>query len=222
MRGVFVTGTDTGVGKTAVAAATVAALRADGLRVAAFKPAVSGLDEDPGPNGWPIDHELLASLTGQASQDVSPHRYGPAVSPHLAAEQAADRITLQPLIRHAERLAAEHDVVVGEGAGGLLVPLGPNLLIRDVVAALRLPIVVVARPGLGTINHTLLTLAAARAAGIAVRAVVLNRFSGVDAIERSNLETLRELARCEVLTLGEVALDDLAVAGAALEPRRWL
>ncbi len=90
MRGLFVTGTDTGAGKSVVAAAIGAALVARGTRVAAFKPVVTGLDDPPG--DWPPDHELLASVTGQRPGEVAALTFGPAVSPHLAAELDATRI----------------------------------------------------------------------------------------------------------------------------------
>src|SRR5918911_3013334 len=106
MRGVFVTGTDTGVGKTIVAAAICAALAARGRRVAAFKPVVTGLDEPEG--DWPRDHELLASVAsaGQRPEDVAPLRFGPPVSPHLAADLAGERIEPLELARLAREAAA--------------------------------------------------------------------------------------------------------------------
>ena len=94
MRGLFVTGTDTGVGKTVVSAAICAALVARGESVAAFKPAVTGLDEAPG--DWPHDHELLASVTGQAPEEVSPYRFGLPASPHLAGERSTRRSSTHP------------------------------------------------------------------------------------------------------------------------------
>ena len=124
MRGLFVTGTDTGVGKTVVAGAIVAALRARGERVAAFKPVVTGLDE-PAEPGWPRDHELLAAAAGVAAEAVAPHAFGPPVSPHLAAELAGVELDLDAIVVAASAAAAEAgaSVLVAEGVGGLLVPL---------------------------------------------------------------------------------------------------
>ena len=140
MRGVFVTGTDTEVGKSVVAASICAALAARGERVAAFKPVVTGLDEEPGEFGR--DHELLAAAAnaGQLASDVTPHVFGPAVSPHLAAELAG--VTIEP----ANLLAAAraHELVVCEGVGGLLVPITPGYLVRDLAVDLALPVVIVA------------------------------------------------------------------------------
>jgi dethiobiotin synthetase len=185
-RGVFVTGTDTGVGKTALAAAIAAALRARGERVAAAKPVLTGLDED-----GPFDHELLAATTGQPPEDVAPVRFGPAVSPHLAAELAGAALEVGTLAARTLATGRTQDILVVEGVGGLLVPLGPRSSVRDLAAALDLPVVIAARPGLGTINHTLLTLEAARTAGLDVRAVVLTPWPAEpSAMERSNAETI--------------------------------
>jgi dethiobiotin synthetase len=221
LRGLFVTGTDTGVGKTVVAAALAAALRADGVDVAAFKPVVTGLDE-PEPDR-PADHELLAAAAGRRADEVTPHRFGPAVSPHLAAELAGTVLDPAALLAAARGLRA--DVVVGEGVGGLLVPLTLGYTVRDFAIDLGWPVVVAARPGLGTINHSLLTVEAARTAGLDVRAVVLTpwpRHPGV--MQRSNLEAVARLGAVEVATLSKVGLgaDQLARAGATLPYAGWL
>lgn len=226
MRGVFVTATDTEVGKTVLAAAVASALRLAGLDVRAYKPAVTGLDEPVA--GVLADHELLARVTGDDPSAVSPHRFGPAVSPHLGAALAGQELSPRAMVAAARAQAdrSRDGVLVAEGVGGLLVPLTPTWLVRDLAVELGLPLIVAARPALGTINHTLLTLHAARAAGLDVRAVVLTPWpSAPSTIEASNLETLRELAGCEVTVLPRLAaLDDdaLAAAGASLSPARWL
>jgi dethiobiotin synthetase len=221
LRGLFVTGTDTGVGKTVVAAALAAALRADGVDVAAFKPVVTGLDE-PEPDR-PADHELLAAAAGRRADEVTPHRFGPAVSPHLAAELAGAALDPAALVAAARGLRA--DVVVGEGVGGLLVPLTLGYTVRDLAIDLGWPVVVAARPGLGTINHSLLTVEAARAAGLDVRAVVLTPWPRQPSVmQRSNLDAIARLGGVEVTTLGEAGLEvaQLARAGATLPYARWL
>jgi dethiobiotin synthetase len=220
LRGVFVTGTDTGVGKTVLAAALAAGLHADGVDVAAFKPAVTGLDE---PEDRPADHELLAAAARRPADEVTPHRFGPAVSPHLAAELARTAIDPAALVAAARSLRAE--VVVAEGVGGLLVPLTLGYTVRDLAVDLGWPVVVAARPGLGTINHSLLTVECARAAGLDVRAVVLTPWPAQpSAMQRSNLDAISQLGRVEVATLAEVGVDvdQLALAGATLPYARWL
>ena len=225
MRGLLVTGTDTGAGKTIVAAAVCAALRARGERVAAFKPAVTGLDA-PDPV-WPMDHELLAACTGTAADVVAPYTYGPPLSPHRAAELAARPIDPAVLVRRAEDAAAGADVLVAEGVGGLLVPLTLGYLVRDLAVDLGLPVVVAARPGLGTINHTLLTVEAARAAGLRVAAVVMGPWPGAgeDAAAAANADAVARLGAVDVVRMPRVAGPDvaaLAAAGASLPLERWL
>jgi dethiobiotin synthetase len=223
LRGCFVTGTDTGAGKTVVAAAIVAALRASGVRVAAFKPVVTGLGEPDA--AWPADHELLAAAAGARPHDVCATTFAPAVSPHLAAELAGVRLSLDELATGARRVALDADALVVEGVGGLLVPLTPAHDIRDLAVDLGLPLVVAARPGLGTINHSLLTLEAARAAGLGVRAVVLTPWPAEPSVmERSNRDTIAHRGAVDVWTLPEVtpAVEDLARAGAPLPVSEWL
>ncbi len=213
--GVFVTGTDTGVGKTVVAASLCAALRASGRDVAAVKPVLTGLD-DAGEAEWPLDHELLGAAAGRAPDDVAPLRFGPAVSPHLAAELAGAVIDRARLVADVVAAAARAEVAVVEGVGGLLVPIGPGFSVRDLAADLGLPLVVAARPGLGTINHTLLTLEAARAAGLRVAAVVLTPWPAEpSAMERSNRETIERLGGVAVHTLPHVAAPEPAALAAA-------
>ena len=219
MRGVFVTGTDTEVGKSVLAASICAALAARGERVAAFKPVVTGLDEEPGELGR--DHELLASAanSGQTPDEVAPYRFGPPVSPHLAAELAG--VTIEP----AELVAAAraHELVVCEGVGGLLVPITPGYLVRDLAVDLALPVVIAARPGLGTINHSLLTVEAARATGLRVAGVVMTPWPEEPTpMERSNRATVEQLGRVAVSGLPRTTPDALAAAGAGLPLDDWL
>ncbi|HEY6779922.1 MAG TPA: dethiobiotin synthase [Thermoleophilaceae bacterium] len=221
MRGCFVTGTDTEVGKTVVAAAACAALTARGVRVAAFKPVVTGLDDPVGE--WPRDHELLAATTGQAPADVAPYLFGPPLSPHYAAELANATIDPAHVVAHARRTSTATDVLVCEGVGGLLVPLTPGYLIRDLAIELALPLVIAARTGLGTINHTLLTIEAARAAGLRIAGIVLTPWPDApEPIERSNRATIERLANVPVSGLPRTDPASLAAAGSRLPLDRWL
>jgi dethiobiotin synthetase len=252
VRGLFVTGTDTGAGKTLLSAALLAAMAAAGESVRAHKPVVTGLDDEP-PADWPRDHELLASVAGMDPREVAPLRYGPAVSPHLAAELAGQRLDPARLIGAAHEAAGgaaheaaseaahatpgettretphargEQHTLIVEGVGGLLVPFAEDFTVRDLAVALGLPLLIAARPGLGTINHTLLTLHAARAAGLEVAAVVLTPWPDEpSALERSNRETIARLGEVEVEVLATVAHpqgSDLRAAGERLPWRRWL
>ncbi len=176
MHGLFITGTATGTGKTVVAAAICAALTARGERVAAYKPVVTGLDEPDAT--WPMDHELLAACAQSTAGAVTARTFGPPLSPHRAAELAGRPLDPAVLVADARRAAAAGDVLVAEGVGGLLVPLTLGYLVRDLAVDLGMPVVIAARPGLGTINHTLLTVQAARAAGLRVAGVAMGPWPG--------------------------------------------
>jgi dethiobiotin synthetase len=204
LRGVFVTGTGTAVGKTVVAAAIAHALAAEGGDVGVFKPAVTGLDEPGEP-----DHALLRRAAGSAQSDgeIAPYRYGPPVSPHLGAEMSGERIEPARLLAVAGDAAKDADDLVCEGVGGLMVPLTLGYLVRDLARDLALPLVVAAAPGLGTINHTLLTLEAARAVGLEIASVVLTPWpEDPDAVCRSNREAIERLGGVRTGVLPELDL----------------
>jgi dethiobiotin synthetase len=206
--GVFVTGTSTEVGKTVVAAVIARSLATAGRRVAVFKPAVTGLDEEGEP-----DHRLLrrAAASTQGDEEIAPYRYGPPMSPHLAAELAGEEIDPARLLSAARAAAASADALVCEGVGGLLVPLSSRYLVRDLAADLALPLIIAAPPGLGTINQTLLTVEAARSAGLEIAAVVLTPWpQSPAAIEKSNRETIADLGEVPVETLPRLDLADPA------------
>jgi dethiobiotin synthetase len=219
--GVFVTGTGTEVGKTVVAAVIARTLAEAGKRVAVFKPAVTGLDELPadGPRTGHIgpfeahrpDHEALRRAAGssQSDDEIAPYRYGPPMSPHLAAKLAGEEIEPERLLGVARAAAEGADVLICEGVGGLLVPLSPRYLVRDLAVDLALPLVVAASPVLGTINHTLLTIEAARAVGLEVAAAVLTPWpADPTPIEESNRETIAALGKVRVETLPALDLED--------------
>jgi dethiobiotin synthetase len=223
VRGLFVTGTDTGVGKTIVAAAICAALAARGDRVAAFKPVVTGTDDAPG--AWPPDHELLATSAnaGQTAADIAPVTFGPPLSPHYAAELANTTIGPAHLLAAARTAGERANTLICEGVGGLLVPLTPDYSVRDLAVELAFPLIVVARTGLGTINHTLLTVEAARAAGLHVAGIVMTPWTASpEPIEQSNRATVERLSGVPVSGLAPTTPSQLAAAGAALPLDSWL
>ena len=191
-RGYFVTATDTGVGKTVVTAGLAAAFRARGHDVAVFKPVQSGaLAADPSGD---------AALLGADCV----YAFSAPLAPLVAARAEGSTIALEPLVKRAEELAREHEFLLVEGAGGLLVPLADGLDLADLAAALGLPLVVVARAGLGTVNHTLLTIEAARARGLELAGVVLNGKSDESTADNAALieasSGVRVLAQVPLLT----------------------
>lgn len=176
-KGIFVTGTDTGVGKTVITAALAAALRHRGFDAGVMKPVQTG--SEPTPVGLTApDAEYLTRVAGvfDPPELVCPSRFTAPLAP-LTAARLADREVDLAAIRAAFReLTARRSPVLVEGAGGLAVPIRKDYLMSDLAADLGLPVVVVARPGLGTINHTLLTVHFARAAGLRVLGIIVNNY----------------------------------------------
>lgn len=173
-RGVFVTGTDTGVGKTIVAATLARILRMKGYSVGVMKPVTSGCLEL---NGKPVSEDalLLCKAAGiDCSDDVAPYRLSKPLAPSEAARLDGVRIDFSVIKAAFMRLTAKYDYVIVEGAGGLMVPLSGGLLIADLVRELDLPLLVVAKTELGTINHTVLTCFAAKQLGLNVAGVIIN------------------------------------------------
>src|SRR5579872_7123263 len=176
LRGLFITGTDTGVGKTWVAAGVIRALCGRGVRVGAYKPAVSG--SRPGLDGpvWDDLTELQAALGTDLPIDaISPQRFAAPLAPPVAARLEGRQVDAALLRSGIDWWRGKADFVVVEGAGGLLSPLSDRDLVADVARDLGLPLVIVGRLSLGTINHTLLTVEAARARGLAIAGIVLNQ-----------------------------------------------
>jgi dethiobiotin synthetase len=192
-RGIFVTGTDTGVGKTVVAAALACAFRRRGLRVGVLKPVESGCRTENG-RLQPLDALFLRDASGCSAplETINPYALAETLTPALAAERAGVAIDLG-LIGHCYRsLATSHDVVLVEGAGGLLSPLTDEFTMLDLPALLELPVLVVAANVLGAINHTALTVRAIHQCGLPVMGVVLNEIDlRRDIAKDTNEEALR-------------------------------
>ncbi|MBU7314704.1 dethiobiotin synthase [Paenibacillus oleatilyticus] len=184
-RGIFVTGTDTGVGKTVITAAIAAALRSEGQNVGVWKPVQSG-----GLLGKGItDAERLLRGTDISDhpEQVAPFTFAAPLAPALAAVHAGVNLTMAGLLAAGEPLAERYDALLIEGAGGAAVPLTSDALVADLIAELGVPALIVARCGLGTVNHTLLTAAVLRQRGIPVAGVVMNEVD--HAISRNDPST---------------------------------
>lgn len=195
--GLFVTGTDTGVGKTVVACALAERLRARGVDVGVMKPIETGV----GAQG-PLDAIALAEAAGVADpmELVCPVRLELPAAPDVAAAAEGRTIDLGAIRAACAELRRRHELVIVEGAGGLLVPIGPDFSMAELAADLGLPLLVVARGRLGTVNHTRLTLEVAAARGLPVAGVVVSHgpipLSSADA---ANLGTLRALLGPQLL-----------------------
>ena len=189
MRGWFVTGTDTGVGKTVVACALLRGLRARGVDAGGMKPIETGV----GPEG-PRDAIALLEAAGDTDDlaSVCPQRFALPAAPTVAAAAEGRRVDLDMIRCAFAALAARHSCLVVEGAGGLLAPAAEGSSMADLAAELGLPLLVVARPSLGTINHTRLTLEAAAARGLPLAGVVISHgVTPLPAADRANFAALR-------------------------------
>jgi dethiobiotin synthetase len=192
--GIFVTGTDTGVGKTLVAEALVRGLVLDGHRVAVMKPVAAGVDAGAGVNAD------VAALVGASNVDaplgeVNPYSFAESIAPHLAARNAGVAIDPGRCRDAYQRLAACSDIVVVEGAGGALVPLGPRFDMLDLARGFGVPVLLVVGVRLGCINHALLSALAIRARGLRLAGWVANRVDPAMREADANIATLQaELA----------------------------
>ena len=178
-RGIFITGTDTGVGKTVVTAGILRWLRQQGVDAIPMKPVQTGATRQ-GRRLIAPDLEFCLAASGikpvaGEAELMLPYAYEPACSPHLAGRLANNYPELAKITSCAEKLLRKHRAIVVEGAGGIIVPLNERQAMLDLMAALNYPVVVVSRFGLGTINHTLLSVQALRAAGLTLLGVVFNR-----------------------------------------------
>ena len=201
----MIAGTDTGVGKTFVACGIAGALRRQGFSVAPFKPAETGCARDEKSQRLvPADAEMLREATGTAAslETICPYRFAPPVAPWVAAERAGVAIDPQRLEQCYRELAASHDMVLVETAGGILVPLAENFHYADLARLLHLPVLVVIGSKLGAINHTLLTLELLRSSGLTTVACVLNHPDReMDSAIATNEHTLRRLVRVPVYVI---------------------
>jgi dethiobiotin synthetase len=202
-KGLFITGTDTGVGKTAIAAGLLAGLGACGLRTAAMKPVASGCRRTAA--GLRNDDAELLQRTASIAADyaaVNPFAFEPAIAPHIAAASAGIEIDLQTIVDGFERLAAGAGAVVVEGAGGWLVPLGRDRTLADLAAALGLPVVLVVGVRLGCLNHALLSAESISRHGLPLAGWVANC---LDPEAKSVEENIADLAgRLQAPLLGKL------------------
>ena len=206
----FITGTDTGVGKTYVTAALLTELRHRNIRAAAFKPIACG-------PGGRHDAEIYAKIMDreQSLDVINPIYLRRPLAPSVAAGLEHKRVDLTAILRTYRRLAADYSVVLVEGAGGLLVPIREEYFVADLARTLKLPLIIVARLGLGTINHSLLTVHQARAHGLKIAGLVLNDTVGgkKGLAEKTNIRVLPQL--CHTPLLGVVPRGKVGLTSAA-------
>ena len=195
MTGLFITGTDTGVGKTYVAAALLAGLRRRGVNAAAFKPIACGTG---GRNDAKIYRRLM---NNEVPLDlINPVSLRHSLAPSVAARLEHRRIDLRDFFAAYSQLTSHYSALLVEGAGGLLVPIKRSYFVADLARELRLPLLIVARLGLGTINHSLLTVRQARASGLKIVGIVLNDTTGRHGLaEKTNVDEVPRLTGVPLL-----------------------
>jgi dethiobiotin synthetase len=174
-KGIFITGTDTGVGKTFVAVGLIKAMKREGLDVCPMKPVETGCRVK---NGEPIPSDSIklwnASGIKEPLHMINPYKLKNPLAPSVAAEMEGVRIDRNKIIRTYKKLSKKYEIAIVEGAGGIMVPVFRKYLFLDLVKDLHLPVIIVSRPGLGTINHTLLTIDAAKNRGLDILGVIYN------------------------------------------------
>lgn len=217
MAGCFITGTDTGVGKTIVAAALALCLKRRGIQVGIMKPVETGIAHHA---GHPPDGDCLKSAVGvdDPIELISPYRLPAPLAPLAAARLSGTMIDVERIIAAYRQLAARHTCLIVEGVGGVMVPLTPHYLVQDLIAQLHLPAVVVGRATLGGVNHALLTLQGLRTRGITIVGIALNLVEPPHGSsegrlqEESTVGLVREL--CGVPVVGPIHYE-------ALLPASW-
>ena len=198
--GVFVTGTDTGVGKTQVGLAVIRELKSRGLRVAAMKPIETGV-----PDSGPEDALALWNATDRSAplEDLCPLQYKLPAAPNIAARAEDREVDLKRVYDAFPRICHGQDFVWVEGAGGLLVPIGPSVCMADLAQTLQLPLILVARASLGTINHTLLSLGEIKRRRLPLLGVIISHAGGrLSKADHQNLSDLK--AQLGTQLLGEL------------------
>jgi len=203
-RGFFITGTDTGVGKTVVAAALAIVLRESGWDVGVFKPVASGcVRRREGLVSEDAEFLAKAAEAPETLEEISPVRFEEPLAPTVAAARAGVETDLEPMWEAWRRLRDAHEILLVEGIGGILCPVTPAMSVADLAKEFRLPLLVVARSTLGTINHTALVIEAARARGLAVAGVVINRYNheSPDLAEMTSPDEIQRVTGVQVLGL---------------------
>jgi dethiobiotin synthetase len=228
--GLFITGTDTDIGKTLIAGAIADWFRRRGARVGVCKPVATacvkrreGLVSE--------DAEFLAHHANSRFplDIICPQRFAEPLAPAIAAERAGEEINWQAIDHSLQTISATSDVLIVEGAGGIMVPIDRKTLMRDLARSLALPTVIVARPNLGAINHTLLTIAALKQAGVPIAGIVINRYPSEtpSTIEETNPAAIEKWGKIPVLCLvpefeGKAAKMLPSDVIAAIDPVDWL
>ena len=201
-KGYFITGTDTNVGKTVVTACLLALYREQGIDTGVMKPIETGVDQECSSEAN-SDAKFLLTISGNGDpiEEICPIRLKPTAAPLQAARIAGQTIDISLILENFHRLQSKHDRMLVEGIGGLLVPLTANYSVSDLIKDMSLPLIIVSRFSLGTINHTLLTVKAAQETGAEIAGIILNHSEDrpLNEIELGQASLIQELSNVPIL-----------------------
>lgn len=219
MKGLFIVGTDTDIGKTYVTALLLKKMLEVGMNATYYKGALSGAEVVDG-KLIPGDAAYVKEIAGieESVENLVPYVYETAVSPHLAAQIEGNAVELGKVVEGYKRLSEKYDYVVMEGSGGIICPIsyGENtLMLEDFITELNLPSVLIADAGLGTINHTFLTVYYMKQKGLELKGIILNNYDG-SLMQRDNLKMIEELTGVPVIAKVEYGSADLDIEESVL------
>ena len=207
MKGIFITGTDTDVGKTIITAGLLKLYRSNGIDAVPMKPVQTGCESQNGKFSAPdldfaLDYSKL-TCSDEELKLMAPHCYEPVCSPHLAGSLAGKFPEVKTIISHLKKLEKRRELVLAEGAGGIMVPLNKNEMMLDLMKATDYPVILVSHTGLGTINHTLLSIETLRRANIEIMGVIFNNTKPPQKesafIREDNIKTISNQGKVKIL-----------------------
>jgi dethiobiotin synthetase len=202
LKGYFISGTDTGVGKTVVTACLLALYRKQGVDTGIMKPVETGVDPECSSEAN-SDAKFLLAVSGNADtlEEICLIRLRPAAAPLQAARMTDQTLDINSILENFRKLQTRHDQMLVEGVGGLMVPLKPGYFIIDLIRDMGLPLIIVSQLALGTLNHTLLTLKVAKDAGVEIAGVILNRSDNcpLNEVEQGQADLIEELSGIPVI-----------------------
>lgn len=201
-KGIFITGTDTGVGKTVISCALAVLLRKHGINVGVMKPIETGCNYKKG-KLFPEDAAKLKTYAGTSDrlEDISPCRFKSPLAPMVASMVEKKKVNLRVIKKNFEQLKKTHDFLIIEGIGGLVVPINKNLFVSDLIKSFNLPVIIVCHPGLGTLNHTILTFREAKRSNLKIKGIIINNYDykSRDLAYRTNPKIIKKLLKPEFI-----------------------
>ncbi len=206
-KAIFVTATDTGIGKTTVSSAIASLLKKQNKKVAYFKPVETGC------NPKPQDAKMLSSITGQSIEEVVLYTFRHPVAPYVAEQLEGKKIHIKKILEHFHKLKQKYQYIIVEGAGGVCVPItrvgGNFYTYLNLIKDLNIPALVVSRAALGTINHTCMTVELLKQHNIEIKGIILNLFEKSDDVSQStNPDVIEEMTGLPVIAKCEKMLDN--------------